>query len=420
MNELEKDEKQAIEDDFVALEQTENTGVSEQDSINSEVITEATTAETEEVAPVEMVGKSEEVGSPAPLRDVQKPQNNSGGVLVLQWLTYAFWFWFSVSTVWLAGVVINFFVAGTTGYLGWGDLLAYPLASVVITLMIALVADFFYAKHEPAKKIGGANVIMLLHVVPFVLLAIGGLVTIVFALINMLLNSDPIASTDGPLQVMLVSIVAVILLGLAAVRAFFGSKSRIRLIAKLAFVIVAAGFIIAGIAGPAVEAVRTKDDRLIEQALPSLSSDIRDYVSEHDKLPATLSDVTYDESSYSADAVQKLIDSKLVTYKANTLPTNNTSYDPSDIRTQVCVDSPTAGVCSPDSGSDSSSTQRFYYQLCTTYKTDKKDRYNYTERNTFTKGDSVGTTANYRYDSVTDISSHPSGNVCYNLYADGA
>lgn len=335
---------------------------------------------------------------------------------MLQWLTYAFWFWCGISVSWLAGVVINFFVAGNTGSYEWGSVLAYPLASVVIMLGIALVTDFFYAKHEPEKKLGGANVIMLLHVVPFVLIAIGALVTIVFALLNMLLNSDPIASTDGPLQVMLVALVVAVLLGLAATRAFFGSKPRVRLLARAAFIVVAVGFIVAGVAGPALEAVRTKDDRLIEQALPSLSSDIRDYVSEHNKLPAALSDVTYDESSYSAGAVQKLIDSKLVTYKANTLPSSNSSYSPSDIRTQLCVDSPTAGVCSPDS--TNSDTKRFYYQLCTTYKAEKKDRYNYSERNAYTKGDSVGTALDYRYNYVSSISAHPAGDVCYNLYAD--
>ena len=353
---------------------------------------------------------------PAPSQPEQKSQGSSGGVLVLQWLTYAFWFWCGISVSWLAGVVINFFVAGNTGSYEWGSVLAYPLASVVIMLGIALVTDFFYAKHEPAKKLGGANVIMLLHVVPFVLIAIGALVTIAFALLNMLLNSDPIASTDGPLQVMLVALVVAVLLGLAATRAFFGSKPRVRLLARAAFIVVAVGFIVAGVAGPALEAVRTKDDRLIEQALPSLSSDIRDYVSEHNKLPAALSDVTYDESSYSAGAVQKLIDSKLVTYKANTLPSSNSSYSPSDIRTQLCVDSPTAGVCSPDS--TSADTKRFYYQLCTTYKAEKKDRYNYSERNAYTKGDSVGTALDYRYNYVSSISAHPAGDVCYNLYAD--
>ncbi len=380
---------------------------------DSDMPTVSTSPTAESVAPT----KEEVIATPPiPPQAAQKGQSSSGGVLVLQWLTYAFWFWFAVSTSWLAGVVINFFVAGNTGSYEWGSVLAYPLASVVIMLGIASVTDFFYAKHEPAKKLGGANVIMLLHVVPFVLIAIGALVTIVFALLNMLLNSDPIASTDGPLQVMLVALVVVVLLGLAATRAFFGSKPSVRLLARAAFIVVAVGFIVAGVAGPALEAVRTKDDRLIEQALPSLSSDIRDYVNEHNKLPAALSDVTYDESSYSAGAVQKLIDSKLVTYKANTLPSSNSSYSPSDIRTQLCMDSPTAGVCSPDS--TNADTKRFYYQLCTTYKAEKKDRYNYSERNAYTKGDSVGTALDYRYNYVSSISAHPAGDVCYNLYAD--
>lgn len=367
--------------------------------------------EPEQAKPAETTAVSTPPPQPAP----QKAQN-SGGVLVLQWLTYAFWFWFSVSASWLAGVVINFFVSGGTSSYEWGSVLAYPLASVIIMLIIALVTDFFYAKHEPEKKTGGANVIMLLHVVPFVLMAIGALVTIVFAFIGMLLNSDPIASTDGPLQVMLVSLVVVVLLGLAAARAFFGSKPRVRLIARIGMIVIALGFIIAGIAGPAVEAVRTKDDRLIERALPSLSSDIREYVQDNNKLPATLSDVTHN-SSYSADAVQLVIDSGLVKYKANTLPAaDGNSYNPGDAldyasgsKSGVSLDSPLRSI---------SGANRFYYQLCTTYKTEKKDRYNYSERNTYTKGDSVGVAANYRYDYVTSISSHPAGSVCYNLYAD--
>ena len=368
--------------------------------------------EPEQAKPAETTAAPTLPPQPAP----QKAQN-SGGVLVLQWLTYAFWFWFSVSASWLAGVVINFFVSGGTSSYEWGSVLAYPLASVIIMLIIALVTDFFYAKHEPEKKTGGANVIMLLHVVPFVLMAIGALVTIVFAFIGMLLNSDPIASTDGPLQVMLVSLVVVVLLGLAAARAFFGSKPRVRLIARIGMIVIALGFIIAGIAGPAVEAVRTKDDRLIERALPSLSSDIREYVQDNNKLPATLSDVTHN-SSYSADAVQLVIDSGLVKYKPNTLPAKDgNSYDPGDEPSGL-----KSGVSYRLPSQPEDTTKRFYYQLCTTYKNEKKDRYNYSynERDAYTKGNSVSSVASdYRYDYVTSISAHPAGDVCYNLYADG-
>lgn len=374
----------------------------------------------EPVGEPDTVKPVETTPSPALPDAATKTSSTSGGVLVLQWLSYAFWFWCSVSVSVLAGIVINYFVSGSKGY-QWGNELAYPLASVIIMLAIALIADKFYAKHEPVKKSGGANVIMLLHVVPFILIAIGALVTVVFSLITMLLNSDPVATVDGPIKVMLVSLIVAVLFGLVSARAFYGGKRKVRLAAWAAVAILALGFIIGSIAGPAADALRTKNDRLIEQALPSLSSDIRSYVSEHDKLPSTLSDVTYDESSYSASAVQKLIDSKLVTYKANTLPGSNSTYDPGDISTSVCNDSPTAGVCynPPTLAPETNGAKRFYYQLCTTYQREKKSQYNYTEDANYTVGMGAGVASDYRYSYVSSISSHPAGQVCYNLYADG-
>ncbi len=364
--------------------------------------------ETPEVPVKQLQEQPAVVAAPTPPPQAVPKEGNSGGVLVLQWLTYAFWFWFTVSISWLAGVVINFFVAGSTDYSDWGLILAYPLASVLIMLAMALVADFFYAKREPAKKVGGANVIMLLHVVPFVLIAIGSLVTIVFSLINMTLNSSPLSGNDGPLQVMLVAAVVTVVIGLAAARAFFGSKRLVRIIARVSMGVIALGFIIASIAGPAVEAVRTKDDRLIESALPSLASDIREYTSDNDKLPASLADVTH-TSSYYAEEVQLLIDSGLVKYKANTIPAEDgNSYSPES--------SAYSGV-----SYRYDNATRYYYQLCTTYKNEKKDTYNYSynEKN-YTTGDTVSTSASDYYGYVTSISAHPAGDVCYNLYADGA
>ena len=371
--------------------------------------------ETEEQPPVNAVPPT------PPSNNEVNNQGSSGGVLVLQWLSYAFWFWCSVSVSVLAGIVINYFISGSKGY-QWGNELAYPLASVIIMLAIALITDKLYAKREPAKKSGGANVIMLLHVVPFILIAIGALVTVVFSLITMLLNSDPVATVDGPVKVMLVSLIVAVLFGLISARAFYGGRRKVRLAAWAAVTVLAVGFIAGSIAGPAAAALGTKDDRLIEQALPSLSSDIRSYVNQHNKLPGALSDVTYDESSYSASAVQKLIDSRLVTYKANTLPASNSAYNPGDISTSVCNDSPTAGVCysNPSTAApDTKGSKRFYYQLCTKYQREKKSEYNYSEDANYTVGSGAPSAADYRYNYVSSINSHPAGEVCYNLYADG-
>lgn len=352
--------------------------------------------------------------SPAPPAPVDESSHTSGGVLVLQWLSYAFWFWFSISMSWLATVVINYYVSGSESY-QWSSALAYPLASVIILLAIALVTDIFYTRHEPAKKTGAANIIMLLHVVPFVLISIGSLVTAVFALITMVLNSDPIASFDGPLITMTVALIVAGLFALIAARAFYGGKAQVRLVARAIFTVLAVGFIVAGFAGPAADALRTKNDRLIEQALPSLASNIREYTSTNDKLPQKLTDVTHTDS-YSSDAVQKLIDSNLVTYKPNTVKSSDSSYSPGDGEVSIdsCIGSSYSSDCSTNGGT------RYYYQLCTTYKNEKKNSYNYTDDSNYTTSSSAGVAADYRYNYVSSISQHPAGAVCYNLYADGA
>ena len=366
-------------------------------------------------APVQEIEHTTQVANDPPTPPLAAPTAQSGGgVLVLQWLSYAFWFWFSVSVSVLAGIVINYYVSSTGSY-EWGNELAYPLAAVIIMLAIALVTDRFYAKHEPQKKVGGANVIMLLHVVPFILIAIGALVTIVFSCITMFLNSDPLATVDGPIKTMLVALAVAILFGLVAARAFYGKAHHVRKIMWITASVLAVGCIIATCIGPAGEAVATKDDRLIEQSLPSLASDIRTYAGEHDALPAKLTDVSHD-SSYTAAAVQKLIDSKLVTYKPNTVADDSATYDPGDtVQIQSCVDSSTSGDCY----SGSALSKRFYYQLCTTFKREKKSEYTYADDTSYTTGTSEGVASDYRYSYITSISAHPAGQVCYNLYADG-
>ncbi len=337
---------------------------------------------------------------------------NSGGVLVLQWLTYAFWGWFGVSTIWLAATVFTYFVTHSSS-VEWSGLLAYPLAAVIILFIIALITDILYRRREPVKKVGAANVIMLLHVVPFVLIAISGLITVVFCLITMVLNSSPLKTTDGPFITMLTSLVGVLIYATLAARVFFGGrKAVVRTVALSLFGVLAIGLIIAALVGPASDAVRTKQDRLIEEALPSLSSDIRSYVSKNNKLPEKLTDITHTDTDNSA-MVQQMIDEKLVTYKPNTLPssTGNT-YNPDDEAMTTTKSSAGASILPyPTTG------KKYYYQLCVTYKGEKKSSYNYTNDMNSTTSGNAGVASDYRYNTVYSISSHPAGNVCYNLYA---
>ncbi len=357
-------------------------------------------------------------------KETAEVHHNSAADLVLQWVTYAFWGWFVAAMVWLAAVTLNFFIAGNHAD-EWGSTLAYPLASVIVMLLCAGAADFFYSRREPAVKQGGASVIMLIHSVLFILLAVAALIVAVFSGIMMALNSDPTNGTDGPKVALFTSLVVCILYSALATRVLYGGRRRVvRLGFWVTAGVVALGFIIASFAGPAAEANRTKQDRLVETALPSLANDIQNYARKNDKLPASLKDVTYIKSS-SAEGVQKIIDQGLVTYKPNTLPAKTGNFSlPGDGGEIIPMDDTASSTSTSGAAIKApyNKTKRFYYQLCTTFTTEKKNEYNYQDTSPnvgYTTDLSAGVESDYRYNYVYSISEHPKGQVCYDLYADG-
>lgn len=332
--------------------------------------------------------------------DPKPARSNSPGILVLQWVTYAFWGWFIVAMLWLSALTFNFFIAGNETQT-WGETLAYPLASVIVMLLFALVSDVFYARHEPEHKSGGSSVIMLIHAVIFVLSTVAAFIVTVFSLINMTINSDPVNGSDGPKVALLTALTMAVLYGLASARVLFGGrKKQLKLVFWGVSVLAALGFIVASIAGPAASANATKDDRLIESGLSYLAQDIQSYTRENDKLPATLSDVK-STSNYTKDKVQALISKKLVEYKPNSKPatTDGGGVYYSDDRT-------TTGT-----STKLPSGQTFYFQLCVDYKAEKNPDYYYkTNSIDGSEGD---------YSSYIDVSSHKKGNVCYDVSATG-
>ncbi|QQS21962.1 hypothetical protein IPM09_00170 [Candidatus Saccharibacteria bacterium] len=333
--------------------------------------------------------------------DPKPARSNSPGMLVLQWVTYAFWGWFALAMLWLIVLTFSYFIAGNDSQ-SWGDALAYPLASVIVMLIFAVVADLFYAKHEPEQKSGGSSVIMLIHAVLFVLLTVGSLVVAVFSLINMSINSGPTSGADGPTVALLSSLSMLLLYSLASARVLFGGRKTIlRTVLLGVSTAMAIGFTLACIIGPATRANVTKDDRLIESGLSYLAQDIQSYTRENDKLPATLSDVK-STSNYTKDKVQALISKKLVEYKPNSKPatTDGGGVYYSDDRT-------TTGT-----STKLPSGQTFYFQLCVDYKAEKNPDYYYYKTNSIdgSEGD---------YSSYIDVSSHKKGNVCYDVSATG-
>lgn len=336
-----------------------------------------------------------DVSVPAPVEPAapaaQSPQRSTGGVMVLQWLSYAFWGWFGVAMGWLSAVTIAYFVHGNSSDIT--SSLAYPLASVIVMFALAAVTDILYVRREPLHKQGGANAIMLVHTVLFVLIAVGAAVTALFALISMLLTTDPSLGTDTQVVTAWTSLVLVVIFAMIGVRVLFGGRvHKLRTVHWVVMTTLALGMMVASIMGPVVGAQVTRDDRLIEEGLPTLVNAIGSYVGENDKLPATLA-AANDSYAYATAASKSLVSRNMVRYTPNVI--------------EPVTANDGAGVSSKESLYPASTT--YYYRVCVTFTQVKKASGTY-------PGSSDGSVDGY-YPSYLSIVSHPKGEVCYNRSA---
>ncbi|MFZ1258745.1 MAG: hypothetical protein WAQ25_04725 [Candidatus Saccharimonas sp.] len=317
---------------------------------------------------------------------------NTPGRLVMQWLTYAFWGWLSIAVMWLAGAVFTHVVAAETQNIA--DFIAYPLAAVVVLMIIAFGMDVWYARHEPAKKTGAATVIMVIHAVIFALAGIGALITGVFALINMSINAGVTRSPEGATVTLYTALVMLAVYGLLTVRTLLGGKKRMAVyVAWAGLGIISLVITIAGLVGPVAKANLTKQDRLIEKALPGVATAINDYASQKNELPRDLTGLDGYISSYNKEEVKTLIAKNVVTYTPDTKPASS-QYDTKK------------GVSTYD---DTLYTQQkvFYYRLCVTYKQKKGDGSNDTYRGYAMSSE--------RGQVIPWVSTHGEGETCYDL-----
>ncbi|PID99253.1 hypothetical protein CSA80_00590 [Candidatus Saccharibacteria bacterium] len=354
----------------------------------------------------------------APKSEQQTHSSSSGsGILVLQWLTYAFWGWFGFAIGWLATVVASYFISPNSTS-DWSGVLAYPLAAVLILFVIAFTTDLLYSRHEPTKKSGAANVIMLLHVVPFVLIAIGGVIVVVFSLISMILNSGTRLDNDDPMTVLYAALVIAITFGVLAVRVFFGSEHPTRRqYARSALGLIALVGIIVSLVGPVALAINTKDDRLIERVVVQLSDNVRSYAQDNDKLPVTLKDAGYDGSKVSEKVVREVVDKQSVTYKPNMQPSDQlaSSLKLVTINNNDGANNLKDALSEINKRNATGRNKYFYYQLCTTYKKERKGSDSNTKNGVAKPArGGVGTKSDYS-SSVSAGDPHPAGDVCYNL-----
>lgn len=346
------------------LETTTETTSTPEETTPEPVVTPAPAPEPAVVAPVAEPAPAAATTAPTPVTP------STAGVLVLQWLTYAFWGWLILALIWLVLVILVNAILNESV----SEMIPYAIAASIVLLPLAYGTNHFYTKQEALKKTGGSAVIMIIHAVIFAIFGIMTLIIAVFTAINFAINTESAASADWTLITLLTAVFATILYAAAFLRTLNPFKStkplRIYSIAMLSVTVL---LLVLGVVGPLAKEFSTRNDRLIEDNLSSVENSIASYVSENDKLPNSLSDLTLN----SPEATQ-LIENKLVEYKKEDSVTKETLF---------------------------STTTEHRYQLCVTYAEAKS---------------SSGYSLSYRinpdiYTSYVTTSSHGSGKECYKL-----
>ena len=304
-------------------------------------------------------------------------QKNNPGIIVLQWLTYAFWGWTVLAVSVLAINVIAYLIAPEGSY----ELTAYASAAVLVLLPISATCDIFYSKKEPQHKTGIASVIMIVHTVIFALFSISALIAIVFSLVQFVVSSSDLTGTKIALYS---EIIVAILFSLTFFRTLMPIKLlKLRKLFPIIMTIIIGVISVLGFIGPVANTQLTRDDRLIDNNLSNIQTGIDSYVSTSSKLPSNLN-----ELNMSGDT-KTLIDKNLVQYVPNSKP----------------------AVVTPNTFEPKSSTNTYYYELCVDYKKAVNGSNPYTQSYPST---SISSDGYYNYVN-TPVSSHPAGNYCFKL-----
>ncbi len=296
---------------------------------------------------------------------------SSPSLIILQWLTYAFWGWTIFFEAMLTSNVLTHYIINSSD----NTPSIYAIAALLVLLPLSVICNYYYSKQESPKKTGAASVIMIIHSVLFVALSIGALIVIVFSIAQLLLTNTDSLNNQVALYT---AIIVAILYSLLFVRVL--NPARLAIFNKLfAFIMIAiiAVIITFGVIGPVNGAIITRDDRLIDNNLSTIQNSISNYVNNQDKLPADLSNI-----DVSGDA-KMLADSNLVKY----IPDSKPATLVSDVK-------------------------EYYYQLCVTYK--KPSVYSSTSKSYTYPTDSSNNGGYLTYTSTYD---HPSGYYCYKLIA---
>lgn len=295
----------------------------------------------------------------AAIHDDNKPPAASAGIIILQWLTYAFWGWTTLSLIWLAYIA----VATAITQQDTSSMVPYAIAASLVLLPIAILCDVFYLRHEPVKKHGAAMVVMVIHAVIFALCGIGVLITAVLTMVQLSIGTT--GETSGLVAWIITAGIGAVVYLLTFLRTL--NPMATSLSARwywITMLVVVGGFIIAGFVGPVAQARLVQDDRDLETNIELLASAINTRSLAVGHLPDTLGDITLSAKQ------KELISKGLLTY---------------------VKESPAA------------TSLELRYQLCAVYK--RQSSYYSTEY----------TRPSEEYTSYVSTSMHGAGKVCYKV-----
>lgn len=326
------------------------------------------------------------------LQKKQASVSTSPSEAIFQWLSYAFWGWTAVATAALIATCTNF---ALNGYTSNYEAVAYVVATALVLLPIALLCDVLFSRLEQDGKSRIGNVIMVIHVVLYSLIAVAALATLVFSLVGMVISDS--GDVNGQIVTAVTAATVVVFLGALVVRMTRPlTATPFRRIVRYSLSALVIGAMIWGIASPVAQTIMRKDDDRAKRAVELAPQYIDTYTNNNDALPETIEIAVADGQSYLSDADGKLVLSsakdKLITYKPNVKPAKTEAPVISDVTSEIIEEGTT-----------------YYYELCVTFQYDDENR------------DNAGFT--YYIRGPEDVSqrspgsSTKAGTECYTLHA---
>lgn len=303
-----------------------------------------------------------------------KHKPTSAVEVIWQWLTYTGWLWAIGIISFLVAITLkHFLVGGVSSGFEASEGTVYMVVATAILVPVAFFLDKTYRSIEPQEKHGFTAVILALYAVAAFLAILGSIIGALVILITMLTEVNPnIKEMWVPVISLLVAAILVTLFFIRVTKTTkfaWVSKYFSLIIAAFAAVV-----LVFAAVGPIRSSISHRTDRFIESNLPSVSMQVSNYIQQNKKLPASLSDLTFNEYEKQAKG---LVGKNLVELKDKGATT------------------------------EQSSSKAHNYELCVTYRYQKGD--GKIPNNVYYPEKSAYVVDN----SYIDTISHPSGYTCY-------